>query len=443
MPHPPTAGLAAALLLTALPFAANAAAPSAPGVAIDAWLDDNLAGVVELYKELHQTPELSYEEEATGNRLAKQWRAAGFDVTQGVGGHGVVGVLENGDGPTLMLRCDTDALPVIEDTGVPYASRVRTTDKLGAVVGVMHACGHDIHMANMTGVVRWAAANRDSWSGTLMVIAQPAEERGAGAKAMLADGLFARFPRPDYAVALHVAADYPAGQAGYLAGYSQANVDSVDIAVKGRGGHGAYPHTTADPVVIAAKLVLDLQTIVSRELDPIEPAVITVGSIHGGTKHNIISDECKLQLTVRSYSPQVRQQIADAIIRKAKAAAASANAPEPEVDISEGTPSLYNDPKLTERVAKAVGGVLGPENMTPSKPTMGGEDFSRYGIAGVPICMFKLGTIPQERLDQYAAAGTPPPSLHSAKFYPAPKPTLATGIKSMTAIVRELLPVEN
>ncbi|TWT31118.1 N-acetyldiaminopimelate deacetylase [Posidoniimonas corsicana] len=440
-----------AIALIAAPASANAAeavadapaaAESSSAAQIDGWLDANLPGVVRLYKELHQSPELSYEEEQTAARLAKEWRAAGLEVAAGVGGHGVVGLLENGDGPTLMLRCDMDALPVIEETGVPYASQVRTTDKRGAVVGVMHACGHDIHMANMTGVVRWAAANRDAWSGTLMVIAQPAEERGAGAKAMLADGLFARFPRPNYAVALHVAADYPAGKAGYLSGYSQANVDSVDITIKGRGGHGAYPHTTADPIVIAAKLVLDLQTIVSRELDPIEPAVVTVGSIHGGTKHNIIGDECKLQLTVRSYSPAVRKQIGEAIRRKALAAAQSAGAPEPEVDISEGTPSLYNDPNLTARVASAVGAAIGKENMEPSKPTMGGEDFSRYGIAGVPICMFKLGTIPQDRLDAYAEAGGPPPSLHSAKFYPDPEGSLSTGIRSMTAIVQELLPAQ-
>ena len=407
------------------------------------WLDANLDSVVDFYTQIHRAPELSFEEEKTAARLAQAWRDAGFEVTPQVGGHGVVGVLKNGPGKTLMIRCDMDALPVVEATGVEYASKVRTTNKLGAVVGVMHACGHDIHMANATGLVRWAAANRDRWSGTLVVIGQPAEERGAGARAMLADGLFARFPRPDYAVALHVAADFPAGQVGYLAGYSQANVDSVDIVIKGRGGHGAYPHTTIDPIVIAARLVIDLQTIVSREIDPIEPAVVTVGSIHAGSKHNIISDECRLQLTVRSYSPQVRKQIAAAIRRKAKAAAEGAGAPEPEVDVSEGTPSLYNDPDLTERVAAAMGRELGGENVKPSQPTMGGEDFSRYGIAGVPICMFKLGSVLPERLAALTKDGAPPPSLHSPLYYPDPAPTLRTGIRSMAAVLEELLPASN
>ena len=403
------------------------------------WLEENLSSVVELYKDLHRSPELSFEEKATAKRLAKEWSAAGAEVTREVGGTGVVAILKNGAGKTLMLRCDLDALPVVEDTGLDYASKVRTKDNRGATVGVMHACGHDIHMANLTGTLRYLADNRDAWSGTLMVIGQPAEERGAGAKAMLGDGLFTRFPRPDFAVAFHVAADYPTGKIGYRPGYSQANVDSVDIKIVGRGGHGAYPETTIDPVVIAARLVIDLQTIVSREVKPIEPAVVTVGSIHGGTKHNIIGGDCTLQLTVRSYSPKVRRQLWAAIRRKAKAAAASAGAPEPTVDISEGTPSLYNDPELTGKIAEILKNQLGPTNVELAEPSMGGEDFSRYGQAGVPIAMLKIGSVRPDRLAELSKAG-PPPSLHSAKYYPDAKETLNVSVRAMSQIATELLP---
>lgn len=423
------------LLFAAIAFAHCQNAASVP---VGDWLDENLPNAIELYQELHRAPELSFEEEQTSQRLANQWRALGAEVTTGVGGHGLVGVIENGPGKTLMLRCDLDGLPVVEETGVDYASTVRVQDKRGATVGVMHACGHDIHMTTMTTVAKYLSENRDAWSGTLVVIGQPAEERGAGAQAMLADGLFARFPRPDYAVAVHVAADFPTGKMGYRAGYSQANVDSVDITLRGRGGHGAYPETTIDPIVIAARLVLDLQTIVSREIKPIEPAVITVGSIHGGTKHNIIGNDCKLQLTVRSYSPAVRKQLWAAIRRKAEATAAASDAPEPEVEISEGTPSLYNDPPLTNRIAKLLKIRLGAANIQESEPSMGGEDFSRYGIAGVPICMLKLGSVSSQRLVDLEKQG-PPPSLHSSKYYPDPQETLTTGVVAVSTIALDLL----
>ena len=292
----------------------------------------------------------------------------GIKVTTNVGGYGVVGVLANGPGKVLLLRSDMDALPVAEQTGLPYASKVRTTDPHGATVGVMHACGHDVHMTNLIGVARYLASHRDKWSGTIVFMFQPAEETSGGTEAMLNDGLLSRFPRPDFAVALHDSADVATGKVSYRPGFSLANVDSVDITVKGRGGHGASPESTIDPIVIAAKLVVDLQSIVSREMKPIDPAVVTVGSIHGGSKHNIISDECKLQLTLRSLSPEVRQQLRDAVRRKAMAAAASAGAPEPTIEISEGTPALFNDPKLTEQIAAILKDNLATTTSCSARP---------------------------------------------------------------------------
>jgi amidohydrolase len=427
-----------AILGGGLPAARNVAADETSPLA--RWVDANLRPIVELYEHLHRNPELSMQEEKTAARMADEVRAVGAKVTTGIGKHGVVGVLENGPGKVLMLRADMDALPVLEETGVPYASQVHAKDSRGATVPVMHACGHDLHMANLVGVARYLAAHRDRWSGTVVLLFQPAEELGGGAQAMIDDGLFDRIPRPDFAVALHVASETPTGKCTYLPGYALANVDSVDIRVKGRGGHGAYPETTIDPIVVAAKLVLDLQTIVSREMKPTEPAVITVGSIHGGTKHNIIPDDCRLQVTVRSYSPAVRARLHDAIRRKALAAAASAGAPEPTVEVSEGTPSVYNDPELTERVASILKDALGELNVALGEPSMGGEDFSRYGLAGIPICMFRLGAVDQKRLDAYAAEKVTPISLHSPKFYPNADDALETGVTAMATVAMELLP---
>ena len=431
--------ISVALLLAATCLPTRNAIAEVPADLRD-WTLSQMPALLELYHHLHTNPELSLAEKETSARLAKELQDAGATVTSNVGGFGVVGVLKNGDGPTLLIRTDMDALPVAEQTDLPYASAVRTKDAQGGTVGVMHACGHDLHMTNLVGVARYLGAHRDKWSGTIVFIGQPAEEVGSGAKAMLDDGLLARFPRPDFAVALHDAADMPTGQIGYRAGYCQANVDSVDILVKGRGGHGAYPDTTIDPIVIAARLVLDLQTIVSRETKPTEPAVITVGSIHGGTKHNVIPDDCKLQLTVRSYSPQVRQHLLDAIRRKAVAAAASSGAPEPEIKVSEGTPSLYNDPDLTAKVAATLKRTFGDANVVESEPTMGGEDFSQFGLAGVPVCMFRLGAVNKERLDKYAADHKPPPSLHSPLFYPDAEEALKVGVPAMVSIVMDLLP---
>lgn len=407
----------------------------------DMWIDKNLDSLSDLYVYLHTHPELSFQEKETAARIADEWQSAGYRVTRNVGGHGVVGILENGDGPVVMLRTDLDALPVTEETGQNYASTVQVKNTDGSLTGVMHACGHDIHMTNLVAVARYLAEHRMEWSGTLMLIGQPAEERGAGARAMLDDGLFKRFPKPDMAVALHVAHDMPAGMVGCRSGYSLANVDSVDITMKGRGGHGSAPETTIDPVLLAAELVVSLQSIVSREISPLDPAVITVGAIHGGTKHNIIGNECHLQLTVRSYSDDVRAHLLEAIERKAKAVAAGARAPAPIVTASEGTPSLYNDDALTAHLQKVFQETLGTDNVLAVEPVMGGEDFSRYGRAGVPILMYRLGSVSQRRLDHYEQSGRTPPSLHSPLYYPDVELALRTGIRTMVSAVRNLMPV--
>jgi len=417
-------------------------ASTLPAQVTDDWFDANVDALADLYIHLHTHPEVSFQEKETAARLADEWQNVGYTVTRNVGGHGIVGILDNGNGPTVMLRTDLDALPVTEETDLDYASTVQVQNTDGSVSGVMHACGHDIHMTNLVAVAKFLAANRTLWSGTLMLIGQPAEERGAGAKAMLEDGLFERFPKPDAAVALHVAHEMAAGTVGCLAGYSLANVDSVDITMKGRGGHGSAPETTIDPVVLAAELVVSMQTIVSREISPREPAVVTVGAIHGGTKHNIIGNECRLQLTVRSYSDDVRQHLLEAIGRKAKAVAAGARAPEPDVTSSEGTPALYNDDALTDRLQRAFQKTIGTDSVVTIEPAMGGEDFSRYGRAGVPILMYRLGSVSQRRLDQYEMAGQTPPSLHSSRYYPDVELTLRTGVRTMGAAVLNLLPAE-
>lgn len=405
-----------------------------------AWAEGHLGELVSLYQHLHQHPELSRQEKETSARMAAELRSLGAEVTTGVGGYGVVGVVKNGPGHTLMLRADMDALPITEATQLVYSSQVRVPDDEGVEVGVMHACGHDVHLTCQVGVVRYLCAHRDRWSGTLLVVFQPAEERGGGARAMLDDGLFTKFPRPDWALALHCDSMLATGQIGYRAGYTLANVDSVDVFLKGRGGHGAYPHTTIDPIVLAAQFILELQTIVSREVAPTDPAVVTVGSIHAGTKHNVISDECHLQLTLRSYSDKVREHLKEAVTRKARAVAAAARAPEPTVSFSEGTPAMFNDEQLVERCRPTLERAVGAENLLLSEPAMGGEDFSEYGRAGVPIFMFRLGAIDAMRLAGYARLNQEPPSLHSAGFYPDTEPTLVTGVTAMTTLVLDLLP---
>jgi len=395
-----------------------------------------------LYKHLHTNPELSLREARTAARLTRELNEIGFTVTENVGGHGVVGVLKNGDGPTVLVRTDMDALPVIEQTGLPYASKVRTRDKNENEVGVMHACGHDMHMTCWVGTARVLVGLKDRWKGTLVFIGQPAEEIGAGARLMLGAGLFKKFPQPDYGLALHCAANLPYGSVAYTEGLAMANVDSVDIIVHGKGGHGAAPHTTIDPVVLAARIVLDLQTLVSRETNPIDPAVVTVGSIHGGSKHNIIPNEVHLQLTVRSTKDTVRKHLLDGIQRIADAVAKGAGAPPPEVKVNpeEFTPALLNDPALTRKTVAVFKDVLGADKVVARPPMMGGEDFSRYGRAKVPICLYWLGTIDPKRVaDSEREGGQPLPSLHSDHFAPVPEPAIKTGVLTMSLAVLNLL----
>lgn len=428
--------VATAFLLMAICTAALSQAADAPGD----WLKQQTPELVSLYKDFHEHPELSFREVKTAEKIAAELKAAGCEVTTGIGRLGVVGLLKNGDGPVIMVRSDLDALPVTEETGLPYASKATSKNDAGLGVGVMHACGHDMHMTCLVGTARFLAAHKDRWSGTVMFIGQPAEETSGGAEAMIKDGLFHRFPKPKYALALHVDASLAAGKVGYRAGYMLANVDSVDVTLHGKGGHGAYPQTTIDPIVQAAHLVIDLQSLISRENSPFEPAVITVGSIHGGTKHNIIGNSCKLQITVRSYADTVRQKLLDGIRRKAKAAAESAGAAEPDVKVFDFTPALRNDEKLVELLLPTLRRTLGDEQIVPVEPSMGGEDFSQYGLAGVPVCMLRLGSVEAERLQKMQTAGQRIPSLHSSKYYPDPEPTLQTGIRAMTAAVIQLLP---
>jgi len=413
--------------------------------AVRARVDAEYPSLFQLYTNLHAHPELSLHEEKSSMRMADELKRAGYEVTTRVGGYGVVAVLKNGNGPTVLVRADIDALPVKEQTGVPYASTVTTKDDAGNDVSGMPACGHDIHMTSLIGTTRVLAQLKDRWHGTLVLIAQPAEERGAGAKNMIEDGLFTRFPRPDYCLALHDSAEFPAGMVIYTPGFAGANVDSVDITVRGVGGHGAYPHKTKDPIVLASQIVLALQTIVSREIKPGQPVVVTVGSIHGGTKHNIIPDEVKLQLTVRSYADEVRQQTLNAIKRIARGQGIAAGLSEdllPIVKVEDDyNPALYNDPAFTDRLVAVFKSWFGDGNVQYRTPSMGGEDFAEYGRtdAKIPICLFDIGAVEPAKVEESKRTGKPLPSLHSPLFAPAPEPTLKTGVTAMTAAVLELM----
>ena len=425
--------------LSAISAALLLLSPFAQATTLDLNLQKTMPEIEKLYLDLHQSPELSYHEKQTGQKLAKKLKQLGFTVTDNVGGFGVVGIYKNGDGPTVMIRTDTDGLPIVEQTGKPYASKVTVTNDAGATVGVMHGCGHDIHMSSFIGTAQQLMTHKDQWQGTLMMVAQPAEEVGGGAKAMLKEGLFTKYPTPDHVIGLHVSASVPAGKVSMKTEYTMASVDSVDITVKGKGGHGAYPHTTIDPVVIASRIVLALQTITSRELSPLEPSVITVGSIHGGSKHNVISDEVKLQLTLRSYNPEVRLQQIAAIKRISKGIALSAGldeslAPEVYVHEDESIPSTYNNPAQTNVVRSAIANAIGEDNVLETEAVMAGEDFGLYGRTEqhVPITLFWLGGVEPSQYDAAMQSGATLPSLHSSKFAPDYKKALPTGITAMS-----------
>jgi hippurate hydrolase len=409
---------------------------------VDAKLDGEAKDLVSLYQHLHSNPELSLTETKTAARLAEEIKKLGFEVTEKVGGTGIVGVLKNGPGPVVLLRTDMDALPIIEQTGVPYASKVRVKDRFGNDVGVMHACGHDIHMTSWVGTARVMAALKDKWSGTLVLIGQPAEEIGAGARMMLEDGLYKRFPKPDYAVALHADPLQPAGVVSYSEGLALANADTVDLLVKGKGGHGAAPHATIDPIVLSARIILDLQTIVSRETNPLDPVVVTVGSIHGGTKHNIIPNEVKLQLTVRTTKTETRDRVLKAIDRIAKAAAIGAQAPEPvmTVNLDEFTPATFNDVTLARKTGAVFKEILGEKNVKSRQPLMGAEDFGRYGQGGIPTFMFFLGSISAEKYEASLRADGPKlPGMHTDAYAPIPEPSIRTGVRTECLALLNLL----
>ncbi len=427
-------------LVLVLLTAASAAHADAPERGL-AGLDEIYPKLDTLYIDLHKNPELSMKEEKTAARLAIELKSLGYEVTTGVGGTGVVGVLRNGAGPTALLRTELDGLPIEEKTGLPYASTVKMVDVNGQTQPAMHACGHDIHMAGWTGAAALLARHKDLWRGTVVMVGQPGEEIVRGARAMIADGLFKRFPKPDFAIAVHDSSDEPAGKVVIVPGFGMASVDSVDLTLFGRGGHGARPHTTVDPVLLAARTVLALQTLISREKDPLEPAVITVGSIHGGTKHNIIPDEVKLQMTVRTYSPAVRKQLLDGIARIAKAEAASANAPrEPEIKVSDSQDATYNDPAVARRLEAALVRGLGKANVLEGKPDMVAEDFGEFGkAAGVPSVLIRVGAIEPKKHAAAIAAGTPLPSLHSATFSPDRERTIRTDTSVLVLAVLELL----
>jgi amidohydrolase len=420
---------------------------------LDQRVGKEMDSLVTTYKHLHENPELSTQEKESSALVAAELRKLGYDVTDHFGqydspsvvSYGVVGVLRNGPGPTVYVRTDMDALPIVENTGLPYASHVKVKRADGAEVGVMHACGHDIHMSVFVGTARLLAQLKNQWSGTVVLIGQPAEETVSGAAAMLRAGLFTKFPQPDYVLALHDKADLPAGKVSWREGTILAGADSVDITVRGRGGHGAAPQAAKDPILIASEIVMALQTIVSREMDPQLPTVVTVGSFHGGTKHNIIPDEAHLQLTVRTMNPQQRENVLAAITRITNGIAAAAGVPAdhaPIIEVSnDSVPATINNPELTRRVAAALERALGKENVLPGEQVMASEDFSLYALQDPKpaICMFRLGAVDPAKVQEARAKGARLPGLHSSEFAPLPEPTIRTGVKAMTSAVLDLL----
>jgi amidohydrolase len=405
----------------------------------------DMASLTAVYHDLHANPELSFQEVRSSAIMAAEAKKLGFTVTTNVGKTGVVAVMKNGPGKVLMIRADMDGLPVVEQTGLPYASKVRATGLEGIESGVMHACGHDTHMTTWIGTARRLAAMRDKWSGTLVMIGQPAEERGTGARAMLEDGLYKRFPKPDVAIAFHDSAGLPAGTIGYTNGYALANVDTVDVIVKGVGGHGAMPHLAKDPIVLGSRIVSALQTLVSREIDPLESAVVTVGSFHAGAKHNIISDEAKLLITVRSYKDEVRKTLLDGIARIARGEAIAAGIPSDRMPVvtikDEFTPATFNTEKLTTRMAQLFTTRFGAGRVQPVKSSMGGEDFSRFWLADKSIesLIFWVGGVPQAQWDAAKGDVQKLPSIHSPFWAPDAEKTIATATEAMTAAALDVL----
>jgi amidohydrolase len=428
--------IAPLVLLLAAPAPASAQGGQALHADVAALYPDLEA----LYRDLHSHPELAFQETRTAATLAARLRTLGYDVTAGVGKTGIVALLKNGAGPTVMLRSELDALPVAEATGVPFASTVRAKNPAGQEVPVMHACGHDLHMAALVGTAQWMAAHRDRWRGTLMLVGQPAEETVGGAAAMLEDGLFTRFPKPQFAISLHDDDTMPAGTIGIHPGLFRSASGSPTITIYGRGGHGAMPHNTVDPVVIAARVVLALQTIVSREVNPLDPAVITVGSIHGGTQGNIIPDEVTLQLTVRTFRDEVRTQVRAAIERTVKAEAQAAGSPrEPRIVWGGGTDAVYNDPALAGRMMSALRATLGADRVVEMPAKMTSEDFSQYGRAGVPSVLMHIGAVPAEALAGARRSGVPLDAPHSPRWLPELKPTLTGAVVAEVATLLDLL----
>lgn len=426
-----------------------------PAVAADdlrSRVDSELPALLTMYRDLHAHPELSRHEEQTSARMAAELRKLGFTVTEHLGkyadgapGFGIAAVMKNGSGPTVLVRTELDALPVEEKTGAPFASTVRAKNAAGQDVGVMHACGHDLHMMSLLGAAQALAAMKDRWSGTLLLVGQPAEETVEGARAMLEDGFYTRFPKPDYAIALHNEPSIEAGKVGVASGPVYASATTVEVRIRGLGGHGAHPESTKDPVVMAAEYVLALQTIVSRETLPLEPAVVTVGSIHGGSKNNIIPDEVVLQLTVRAFNEDVRRNILTSMERKARAVALGAGVPDDRAPVmkvfeNESVPATYDDPKLASRLKAVFAGALGAGNVLDLRPIMVSEDFGLFGLGGqIPLVQFQLGTSSAQQLDESRKTGKPVPSLHSSLFLPQAEPALRTGITATTSAVLELM----
>ena len=439
-----TTALCAALLGSAIHFASAAAASPEPLRALVAGrVEAEYPSLFSIYTNLHAHPELSFMEVKTAALVAGELRTLGFTVTEKVGNTGVVGVLTNGVGPTVLVRADMDGLPIKENSGVSYASTDIVKDLSGKDQPAMHGCAHDTHVTGLVGTARLLVALQDQWAGTLVLVAQPAEEIGAGARAMLRDGLYTRFPKPDIALALHTYSGMPAGAIGYGEGPFYASVNSVDILVRGVGGHGSRPHTTKDPIVVASQIVLALQTIVSRELKPGTVAVVTVGTIHGGLKRNIISDEVKLELTLRAYDEKVMAQLVASIRRICAGIAQAAGLPDDRLPVitltPESSPVTSNDPVLTRRLSGTFTTWFGADRVTVQPPTTGGEDFSEFRRQGVPICIWWVGATDPAKIAESERTGVPVPSNHSAAFAPIPEPTLKACVTSMTAAVLELM----